>query len=167
MRRKISKRPASNSNENQKVLIIIAIIGAIETIVSATIGIIPNLVKPISEVTITASPNPTSSTTGIFLETMSPSATFSSNSQTPALTPTLLVLKPHSDPSDYVDLYGVPMRLIPAGEFIMGTNNGPEDERPIHLVYLDAFYIDKFEVIDASYRSGNFQSISLSESGFT
>ncbi len=40
------------------------------------------------------------------------------------------------------------MVLIPAGEFEMGDafNEGGDDERPIHTVYLDAFYMDKYEV---------------------
>ena len=38
------------------------------------------------------------------------------------------------------------MVLIPAGEFQMGSSNGERDEKPVHTVYLDAFYIDKYEV---------------------
>jgi len=38
------------------------------------------------------------------------------------------------------------MVLIPEGEFLMGCNYGDPDETPIHKVYLDAFYIDKYEV---------------------
>ncbi|MBM3236375.1 formylglycine-generating enzyme family protein [Candidatus Poribacteria bacterium] len=45
------------------------------------------------------------------------------------------------------------MVLIPAGEFEMGDNfnEGNDDERPVHTVYLDAFYIDKYEVTNAQY----------------
>ncbi|MDE0325600.1 MAG: SUMF1/EgtB/PvdO family nonheme iron enzyme [Candidatus Poribacteria bacterium] len=43
------------------------------------------------------------------------------------------------------------MVLIPAGEFQMGSNNGSSDERPVHTVYVDAFYIDKYEVTNAEY----------------
>jgi len=39
---------------------------------------------------------------------------------------------------------------IPAGEFIMGSDMYPE-EQPIHLVYLDAFWIDQTEVTNAMY----------------
>jgi formylglycine-generating enzyme required for sulfatase activity len=46
----------------------------------------------------------------------------------------------------------VSMRLIPAGEFTMGTDEtGDADLRPAHPVYLDAFYIDKYEVTNESY----------------
>ena len=43
------------------------------------------------------------------------------------------------------------MVLIPAGEFQMGSNNGESDEKPVHSVYLDAFYIDIYEVTNALY----------------
>ncbi len=35
------------------------------------------------------------------------------------------------------------MVLIPAGEFQMGSNDGDDDEKPVHTVYVDAFYMDK------------------------
>ncbi len=35
---------------------------------------------------------------------------------------------------------------IPAGEFLMGTENGDPDEKPIHTVNLDTFWIGKYEV---------------------
>jgi len=44
------------------------------------------------------------------------------------------------------------MALIPAGEFIMGTDNRLPDEGPQHTVYADAFYIDKFEVTNLQYK---------------
>lgn len=47
---------------------------------------------------------------------------------------------------------GAEMVLVPAGEFQMGSNRGDIDERPVHTVYLDAFYIDKYEVTNAQYR---------------
>ena len=36
--------------------------------------------------------------------------------------------------------------LVPAGFFTMGSDDGKEDEMPPHRVFLDAFYIDRFEV---------------------
>ena len=43
------------------------------------------------------------------------------------------------------------MVLIPAGEFRMGSNSGDTDEKPVHSVYVDAFYMDKYEVTNAQY----------------
>jgi formylglycine-generating enzyme required for sulfatase activity len=36
--------------------------------------------------------------------------------------------------------------FVPAGSFPMGSEQGDEDEKPVHTVYLDGFYIDKYEV---------------------
>jgi len=43
------------------------------------------------------------------------------------------------------------MVLIPSGEFMMGGNEWSENEKPAHRVYLDGFYIDKFEVTNAQF----------------
>ncbi len=60
------------------------------------------------------------------------------------------------------------MVLVPAGEFLMGSTNADidqaqawsgksryefEDEFPQHTVYLDAYYIDKFEVTNAQFEA--------------
>lgn len=44
------------------------------------------------------------------------------------------------------------MVYIPAGEFTMGSEDGEDDESPVHTVYLDAFYIDKYEVTNAQFK---------------
>lgn len=38
------------------------------------------------------------------------------------------------------------MVLVPPGEFTMGSEEGDDDEQPIHRVYLDAFCMDTYEV---------------------
>ena len=46
------------------------------------------------------------------------------------------------------------MVSIPAGEFQMGSDD-PEadnDEKPVHTVYVDAFYMDRYEVTNAQYQ---------------
>ena len=43
------------------------------------------------------------------------------------------------------------LRYVPAGEFLMGTEIGLTDERPVHKVYLDAFWIDETEITNAMY----------------
>lgn len=40
---------------------------------------------------------------------------------------------------------------IPAGEFPMGSDSGSNNEKPVHTVYLDAFWIDQTEVTNKMY----------------
>ena len=66
---------------------------------------------------------------------------------------------PPPPPPQAVDLSG--MVYVPAGEFVMGSpdewvreSESPEwhrTETPQHIVYLDAFYIDRYEVTNAEY----------------
>jgi formylglycine-generating enzyme required for sulfatase activity len=44
------------------------------------------------------------------------------------------------------------MVFIPAGEFIMGNDDGDDDEKPERTVYLDAFCMDKYEVTNTQYQ---------------
>lgn len=44
------------------------------------------------------------------------------------------------------------MVLIPAGEFTMGSDDYRDNGKPIHTVYLDTFYIEKYEVTVRQYR---------------
>jgi formylglycine-generating enzyme required for sulfatase activity len=43
------------------------------------------------------------------------------------------------------------MVFIPAGEFLMGSDFGREDEAPAHQVYLDGYWIDQYEVTNQEY----------------
>ncbi len=45
-----------------------------------------------------------------------------------------------------------PMVRIPAGEFIMGTDERFSDEGPQHTVRLDDFFIDRYEVTNLQYQ---------------
>ena len=53
--------------------------------------------------------------------------------------------------SSFIDVHNISMVLIPAGPFEMGSDAGAEDERPVHTVFLDDFYIDVFEVTNSQY----------------
>jgi len=43
------------------------------------------------------------------------------------------------------------MLLIPAGSFLMGSERGNADEKPVHRVKVDAFLMDRFEVTQELY----------------
>jgi len=48
------------------------------------------------------------------------------------------------------------MVYVPDGNFIMGSKYGDHDEKPKHISYTDAFFIDKYEVSNAEFL--NFDS---------
>jgi sulfatase modifying factor 1 len=50
------------------------------------------------------------------------------------------------------DLLDRSMVTVPAGPFIMGSDNDRPDERPQRSVFLDAYRIDRYEVANAQYR---------------
>ncbi len=91
-------------------------------------------------------------------ESVTPTATAVVPTSTPIFPPTATRLPPEPAPSPTPlperirDTHGVEMVLIPAGEFIMGSEDGMPDERPMRTVYLDAFYIDLTETTNGQYR---------------
>jgi formylglycine-generating enzyme required for sulfatase activity len=40
---------------------------------------------------------------------------------------------------------------VPEGEFSMGSDTGESDEKPVHTVYLDGYWMDRTEVTNAMY----------------
>lgn len=44
------------------------------------------------------------------------------------------------------------MVAIPAGWFVMGDDNGASDERPAHKVWINAFWMDRYEVVQGQFR---------------
>lgn len=49
------------------------------------------------------------------------------------------------------DVDGMTMVYVPAGAFEMGSTRGSSDERPVHTVALDAFWLDQTEVTNAQF----------------
>lgn len=47
---------------------------------------------------------------------------------------------------------GMVMVYVPRGEFIRGSENGSDDEMPVHTGYLPSFWIDQTEVTNVMYR---------------
>jgi formylglycine-generating enzyme required for sulfatase activity len=60
---------------------------------------------------------------------------------------------PASFPNEIIDSKGIPMRLVPAGEFTMGSDSDSDSHNSEHRVSLDAFYMDIYEVTNANYAS--------------
>ena len=79
-----------------------------------------------------------------------PSAPAPTSIPTKISTPTAYV---GSLSTEITDAKGVPMRLVPAGDFEMGSISGQSDETPVHTVYLDDFYMDKYEVTNTIYKA--------------
>ena len=63
--------------------------------------------------------------------------------------------KPTSDlPKSYTNSIGMKFVLIPHGTFEMGSNNGPDNEKPMHRVTLSQpFYLGKYEVTQAQWQA--------------
>ena len=56
---------------------------------------------------------------------------------------------------EITDGTGTTMVLVPAGPFLMGGSdlNAEPDEKPVHTVILNDYYIDKFEVTNVAYQA--------------
>ncbi|MEW5939185.1 MAG: bifunctional serine/threonine-protein kinase/formylglycine-generating enzyme family protein [Chloroflexota bacterium] len=106
---------------------------------------LPSILSPIETPSLTPTKTLTFTPELTFTSTFTLTPEFTATS---AFTPTLTPL-----PTDIWDSKNVIMRLIPAGTFPMGSNDGNSDERPVHDVYLDAYYIDTYEVTNALYKT--------------
>ena len=144
-------KDSHSENSNARTLIIVAIIGAVATIIASLIGILPQMgrnnvtstptqfVLPMT-VTSTQFLTPNSTSTSTNIPQPSPTSTdFATLTSTPVL-------------SEIIDGKDAQMVLVPQGEFTMGSNNGDSNEQPVHKVYLSAYYIDKYEVTNSQYK---------------
>ena len=105
---------------------------------------------PLPTRTATIANTPTGIVTGTPLSTYMPTETLVPSFTPTEATPTPVVFNPHPENSDFYD-HNVPMRLVSAGEFLMGDNS-LRNAAPAHGVELDAFYIDKYEVTNHLYK---------------
>jgi formylglycine-generating enzyme required for sulfatase activity len=139
------------SKRNLSSRVVVAIIGILVTI-GVGIFAIPKLVS------LFAVPPETLAVTGTivpFSESV-PTIEFTPTvTYTPTETSKLLLPTEQPTATSYpptIVQKGVKMVLVPAGEFIMGSEDGNDDEKPEHTVYLDTFYIDTYEVTNMLYR---------------
>ncbi len=134
--------------------IIVAIIGLIGTLLAAFIGVLPQLIKPVPVLTATATPTITVTTEFTKMPSVTNTASPSSEAPKPSLTPIqTFTFTPTSLPTEITAPKGVTMRLVPAGEFTMGSDEYSDDEKPAHQVYLDDFYMDIYEVTNMRYKA--------------
>lgn len=99
----------------------------------------------VEEVIISSEPSPTPSPTPTPLPTPSPVP--------PIPTPSPAPVRPTSTPIPLRQKDGAEMVFVPAGEFVMGDSKSEfADQTPEHIVYLDAFLIDKYEITRAQYQ---------------
>ncbi len=86
---------------------------------------------------------------------MSEILTFYTHKPVPPPFWTITLAKTNESAEQIIGRDGAPMVLVPAGEFMMGAQKDDkmarEDEQPAHPVYLDAFYIDQYEVTTSRY----------------
>lgn len=110
------------------------------SIVLTACGVIstPDPITPLQETaTATATATPTN---------VPPTATETST-PLPTLTPTPAAgTEMRIGPNEHAVVY------VPAGEFLMGSDTGKANAAPAHTVYLDSFWIDKFEVTNLLYQ---------------
>ncbi len=151
-RNKSSKNSNAGSNKRRWKLsdvVIVALISAFATVLVAVITIVPQLRKD-APLIITQTPfvAPVSDT-AIFIQ--SPISTTTDTPQPSLMSADSFTSTPL--PIELIDAQGVVMRLVLAGEFTMGSNNGNSNEEPVHQVYLDTYYIDKYEVSNFHYKA--------------
>jgi len=48
---------------------------------------------------------------------------------------------------------GIEMVSIPSGSFMMGSNDGDDDEKPVHSVHINSFRMGKYEVTQSQWQS--------------
>jgi formylglycine-generating enzyme required for sulfatase activity len=118
----------------------IASLGATET----TTVTVTSTITEISTVTATSTKTVTSTVSQTYTSTYTPTPTGTLPTNTP--TPTLGIGSTLVREKD-----AMKMAYIPVGKFWMGNEFGDEHESPVHEVYLDAYWIDKYEVTTAQY----------------
>jgi formylglycine-generating enzyme required for sulfatase activity len=141
----VNPKPAEERIENKKlsIQVVIAIVGAVATILAAVLANLP-WDKWFASAPQTETPYVTAA--AIFpTETLPPPTETqlppTNTPEPPTFTPT-----PTLGIGSSTESGGVTMMYVPAGEFTMGSGDA------VHSVTLDAYWIDKFEVTNAAYK---------------
>lgn len=80
------------------------------------------------------------------LPTTTPSPTITTPSPTPSPTPSL-----EAGSARISSVDGMTMLFVPEGTFPMGYEGGDTSNKPVHEVYLDAYWIDQTEISNGMY----------------
>jgi formylglycine-generating enzyme required for sulfatase activity len=96
-----------------------------------------------------ATPNPTNTSEPVAAE-FDPSPTAPNPTSTPEPTATPTIAPPVIETQVWAT-DGAEMVFIAAGEFSMGSEELGDDERPVHQVYLDDFWLDRYEVTNERF----------------
>jgi formylglycine-generating enzyme required for sulfatase activity len=95
--------------------------------------------------TLTQAPTVTEASTEVATEAPTEMATETLTVTAPTLSPAIASSTP------YAEKDGMTMIEISAGEFMLGSDKGDADEKPLQTMFLDAFSIDQTEVTNKMY----------------
>jgi len=124
-------------------------LATVDAILTATQAAVLTANAPTATPTETATATPTNTPTATNTPTITPTQSPEQIAQTPQ--PSNAAWEPYITERDFD---GVTMVLVPAGCFMMGSDDGDSDEQPIHEQCFDEpFWIDKYEVTNADYGS--------------
>jgi formylglycine-generating enzyme required for sulfatase activity/serine/threonine protein kinase len=134
---------------------------AIGLVLALTLGLVPLLFKawttppaPISPTADAAAvvPSPPASPRGELVGELSPPPSRGEGAvAAPSPTAVPAGPVPQAIETRVWEADGVEMVLVPAGEYVMGSEELGDDERPAHRVYVDGFWIDRYEVTNERF----------------
>jgi len=96
--------------------------------------------------------NQQSNPVGSRVNNENPTSSITVSETTPTSTSSPITTTPLSNTTSTASAQFSEMVRVPAGEFIMGSSN-VDNEKPLHKVYLDEYYIDKYTVTNDQYRA--------------
>lgn len=139
------KSASASAKPRSKTPVILAMVGIIAALLAV---FVPTVLSNLSQ---TSAPPPSSTVDSNVASTPLSSA------DAPPSDATATFVTPISGETavatDFEDSMGVSMSFVPAGNFIAGSDQGYDNEKPVHTVYLDDFYIDTYEVTNALYKA--------------
>ena len=127
----------------------LVLVGGIGLALAVMIFNNPNPIAPAA----TEAPPPAATETLVATEVPAPTATDApAVTQVPTATEAFVATVIPSDGSSMIGEDGMTLLNVPAGEFTMGSDSSDQaDEKPAHIVKLDAFWIDQTEVTNKQY----------------